>query len=292
MSKKKNEMLEKIQQQPSSVNLSSNVKKAEGMKPSETLSDVKKDIKKQGGLVQVLSGKGDYRWKNTRITEDKRLLPENIKKQIKHNKEMDELLEGARKFQEEQDKIIKQEKAIEEKALKKPKSKIPSDAVYDSSGKITDLSGKPYKFTKLKSVLGILPAAAAAALAAYSPDSKATTVAKTVARIADEGDPTSFLFPEGAGEGEDEEVMRMKKEAEKNRYLDNLMKNVPKNEKARSELETEVEPIVKILGGEPDMKPSRASKLAGEKSSPDLEEMDNSVNYEDYLKKKKRQLGY
>lgn len=32
--------------------------------------------------------------------------------------------------------------------------------------------------------------------------------------------------------------------------------------------------------------------LVGEVESPDLEEMDGALNYEDYLKKKKRQLGY
>jgi hypothetical protein len=60
----------------------------------------------------------------------------------------------------------------------------------------------------------------------------------------------------------------------------------------KDEVKKTIEPVIKSVGGEPDMKPSRAEKLAGEKPSPDLEEMDNSVNYEDYLKKKKRQLGY
>jgi len=32
--------------------------------------------------------------------------------------------------------------------------------------------------------------------------------------------------------------------------------------------------------------------VAGEQDSPDIEEMDNALNYEDYLRKKKRQLGY
>lgn len=40
----------------------------------------------------------------------------------------------------------------------------------------------------------------------------------------------------------------------------------------------------------PQAKPLR--KLAGEVESPDIEEMDNVQNYEEYLKKKKRQLGY
>ncbi len=53
-----------------------------------------------------------------------------------------------------------------------------------------------------------------------------------------------------------------------------------------------VEPMIKSVGGESDMKPEKAIKLTGEKQSSDIEEMDKVVNYEDYLKKKKRQLGY
>lgn len=60
----------------------------------------------------------------------------------------------------------------------------------------------------------------------------------------------------------------------------------------KDDTEKTVRPMIKAVGGEPDMKPSRADKLAGEKPSPDIEEMDNSVNYEDYLKKKKKQFGY
>ncbi len=52
------------------------------------------------------------------------------------------------------------------------------------------------------------------------------------------------------------------------------------------------EPMIKAIGGEPDMKPEKALKLSGEVKSPDIEEMGGVVNYEDYLKKKKRQLGY
>jgi hypothetical protein len=328
--KKKNEMLEKIQQQPSSVNLSSKVKKATAIEPSdiiskkyanepleiakkasdvdkhiyeiakalsddkkpneraETLSDVTRKIKEKGGIVQKISEKKDKF--SSPLPSDERLIPENIKRQIESNRENEEIAEYAKKFDTEQAEIIKKEKS-----LKKPKSEFPSDAVYDKSGKATDLSGKPYKFKKLKSILGILPAAAATALSAYSPESKAASIAKTVSRVADEGDPISFLFPEGAGEGEDKEVMRMREE-QKNKYFDNLMKsgNRARNEKLRTEakVKTEVEPIIKILGGEPDIRPSKADKLTGEQSSPDLEEMEDSLNYEDYLKKKKRQLGY
>ena len=43
------------------------------------------------------------------------------------------------------------------------------------------------------------------------------------------------------------------------------------------------EPMIKAVGGEPDMKPEKALKLTGEVKSPDIEEMDGVVNYEDFL---------
>lgn len=53
-----------------------------------------------------------------------------------------------------------------------------------------------------------------------------------------------------------------------------------------------VEPMIKQLGGKPDIKPEKAVEMAGEEESPDLEEMDNVINYRDLLEKKKRQMGY
>lgn len=46
-----------------------------------------------------------------------------------------------------------------------------------------------------------------------------------------------------------------------------------------------------ILDQLEDIKDKKNSKI-GEKKEPDLEEMDNVFNYEDYLKKKKKQMGY
>lgn len=49
-------------------------------------------------------------------------------------------------------------------------------------------------------------------------------------------------------------------------------------------------PMIKIVGGEPDVRPSKALEMLGEQESPDIEEMEDVVDYEDYIKKKKRQM--
>lgn len=58
------------------------------------------------------------------------------------------------------------------------------------------------------------------------------------------------------------------------------------------DIQETAEPMIKAIGGEPDIKPEKALKLSGEVKSPDIEEMDKVLNYEDFIKKKKRQLGY
>lgn len=62
--------------------------------------------------------------------------------------------------------------------------------------------------------VSMLPAAALGAIAAYSPDTMAGTIARTGTKVLDEGDPTSVLFPPEAGDGEEQEVQRMIKEKE------------------------------------------------------------------------------
>lgn len=244
---------------------------------AKTLSGVISKIREKGGTVQNISGKGEYVWKNTRLPPDADLTPENIQEQIKHNKVMEELIAAAEKWREEQDKIIKKEA---EKQLTENVD-IPKDVIYDKKGNLTDLSGNSIK--KVRSIAGFLPALAAAALSMYAPDSKATTVAKTVSRVLDEGDPTSVFFPSETGEGEEDEVARMRKE-QKDRYFNNLMKNMPENENVRS---VEEMPIKKVLEGK------LLSQAQDEEDETEL--ANNSVEdmkYEDYIEKMKRKLGY
>jgi exonuclease VII large subunit len=192
----------------------------------------------------------------------------------------------------EADKIsrLNEVETITKEALEKikPTSKLPSDVIYNKTGKLTDLGGKPAKFTKLRSLVGLLPAAASAAIAAYAPESKAATIAQ---KVADEGDPTSVLFPGGAGEGEEEEIAKMREE-QQNKYLDDLMKNVPKNQKMRSESQNElnkqVDPLAKMLGGYPILQEKDAKQMAGEMPSGE----EDLISIENSDRKLRKKLGY
>ena len=57
--------------------------------------------------------------------------------------------------------------------------------------------------------VGMIPAAAAGAIAAYAPDSMAGETAKTATKIMNEGDPLSMLTPENVNENEEAEVQKM-----------------------------------------------------------------------------------
>ena len=57
-------------------------------------------------------------------------------------------------------------------------------------------------------------------------------------------------------------------------------------------VETEVKKVVEETGGEPDIRPSKAEKMAGEQESKDIEDMSKILNYQDYLNQRKRKFGY
>lgn len=147
-------------------------------------------------------------------------------------------------------------------------------------GQVTKEADEAYKatkkFRKLPSILGLLPMAVASALATYSPGSKA---AKIASKVSDEGDPSSILFPSEAGEGEKEEIEKMYEEAIRDRN------------KPQKELQEIVNPMIKEVGGEPDIRPEKAIKMVGEK---EIEDMDQNMELtrENYEKLLKRQLGY
>lgn len=121
-------------------------------------------------------------------------------------------------------------------------------------------------------------------LSAYAPKSKAAAIAQ---RALEEGDPTSVLFPSGAGEGEEEELKKMKAEQLQEKELSRIFENDKKKlEQFQQKLQ---EPLkAENLLTAP---PIDISEL-GQKDSPDLEEMDNLINYEDYLNKRKKIMGY
>lgn len=127
------------------------------------------------------------------------------------------------------------------------------------------------------------------------------------------GMASDVLASEDLGSGEDQILEKMKSQQIAERKLKETLGDEKLQEyKKRSEelsrspasslilkdmakqnqLKEIVAPMVKEVGGEPDIRPEKAIKMLGEKESPDLEDMDQVLNYEDYLKKKKRQLGY
>lgn len=100
------------------------------------------------------------------------------------------------------------------------------------------------------------------------------------------------MASEDLGQGEEMEVAKMRKEA--------AMSKLPMEVKMKME-EMAKKPITATDFLEKDsaatklMKDefsSNPQKSIGEQASPDLEEMDKALNYEDYLKKKKTQMGY
>jgi hypothetical protein len=272
-------------------------------KPAKSLSDFWAQFKKN--YPDSYKEKYPYTPKK-RLSGADSLIPENIKEKILENKMNDQFITKDDKWRAEQNEIIRRENAAEKaakeaaekaekEAAEKAAKKVGKEVIYDNKGNLLDITGKivkkagdvkkpPFGSGKLGMLLGL----GAAALGTVIPKD---SMAGTAMRILDEGDPASLFFPEGAGEGEDEEVMKMKEE-QRQKYLDNLVKNVPKNKKLRSEeqdnIKKQVEPIVKILGGDPDLKEKDALKMIGETPSGD----ENLLSVEDSERKLKKKFGY
>lgn len=155
------------------------------------------------------------------------------------------------------------------------KSNLPSiSEVYDKRGKITKI--KP-------TIGGLIGTGIGLGLSAYSPESKAAQITEKLS----EADPTSLLFPSELGESE-EDIQKMREE-QKSEYYKNLMRDIPKNEKTISEEEKEKSPVEELLEGR---FVDNSEDQLGEQESPDLEEMDKIVDYQDYLEKRKKIFGY
>lgn len=227
--RKPNEMLKKLQAQPSAKNISSRIVTASGPLPPKEIkpSIIPSDI----------------------ISKEYAKEPLDIaKKATEIDKNLDDIA-GA----------LSSKKAV---------------------GTITKEADDAYKaakgFKKLHSILGLLPMAAAAGLSLYSPGSKAAEIAR---RVSEEGDPTSVLFPPEAGAGEDIEIKKMYEEAIRDRN------------KPQKELQQIVKPMIKEVGGEPDIRPEKAMKMLGEQKSED-KDIEQELTRENYEKMLKRRLGY
>lgn len=107
-----------------------------------------------------------------------------------------------------------------------------------------------------------------------------------------------------AGAEDIAEEEQLLKEREKERMFESLPEEVKKESKKLSskkikpedllqkELQDTTKPMIKAVGGEEDIRPSVAEKMLGEKESEDVGDIPEFINYEDYLKRKKKLFGY
>jgi hypothetical protein len=124
---------------------------------------------------------------------------------------------------------------------------------------------------------GLIASALGLGTSLLAPESKAAQIVSKIGEAAEKADPATYL-QQGISDF-DKKFKEMQDEANRKKLEKQLM-------------EKEVEKVVEATGGEPDIRPSKADKLTGEKESPDIEDMTKIINYEDYLNQRKRKLGY
>lgn len=125
-----------------------------------------------------------------------------------------------------------------------------------------DLPKVPSILKKGKGKLGLLTSLIGGGISMMSPESKAAELIEKTSEAANKLDPSTYLQESIEDFDKKFAEMQRKKQEEKE-----LAKSIQEN--------SVEEPL-----------------LLGEQEAPDLEEMDKVMNYSDYLKKKKRQMGY
>jgi len=218
-------------------------------------------LKQSGGLIRQDINKDELQRLKDELRlspQYEKLSPENVKEVIKEQKSLE------KSFLEDEAKKAK-ELSLKPKMKSEP---LPKDKLYNKLGKLIGISeAVGSRGLKAVPVLGLGLGLASAAKAAQEGDYKK---AGLEALSAIDPTPLTDLYLASQEIGD---LIREKKDPQK-------------------ELQEIVKPMIKEVGGEPDMKPEKALKLSGEKEDEDIEDMTNIVNYEDYLNKKKKQLGY
>ena len=218
-------------------------------------------LKQSGGLIRQDINKDELQRLKDELRlspQYERLNPENVQEVIKEQKSLE------KSFLEDEAKRAK-ELSMKPKMKSSP---LPKDKLYNKLGKLLSIS-EAVGSRGLKSVpvLGLGLGLASAAKAAQEGDYKK---AGLEALSAIDPTPLTDLYLASQEIGD---LIREKKDPQK-------------------ELQEIVKPMIKEVGGEPDMKPKKALKLSGEKEDEDIEDMTNIINYEDYLNKRKKQFGY
>jgi hypothetical protein len=284
----KNKILEKIQSQPSSRNLSSKKVTASGaLDPDKVISSIYKDepisiVKKSSEIEDLIDSLSDEELKDLMSPESKKQSVGQISKEANeaYRKSSEfktpEQLENIKKVDEVKqlrEKIIsdrmKKEAILAEKKAMETTRAAERLAESKSFNKPIGLK-KAGKFGALASVLGL-------GTSLLAPDSKAAEVVEKIEEAASKADPATYL-QEGISEF-DKKFKEMQDEAKRKKLEKQLV-------------ESEVKKVVETTGGEPDIRPSKAEKMAGEKESGDIEDMSKIINYEDYLNQRKRKFGY
>lgn len=231
------------------------------------LMDMESQIKKPIDPVRLVQSSEDYADLISKQAEKrKEYLAKPAKNQVELYKKIQE--SKAAPISMSQEKNINKISDI----IKQADLSDPTDLQMVEKLKKLESKPSPKKISG-KGRLGLLASLIGGGIAAIAPESKAAEIVNKISEATSKMDPATYLQ-----EGID--------------TFDKRFEEMKKKNKEEKELKKLVEPMVKTVGGEPDMNPKKAEKLLGEKDSPDVEEMDNIVNYEDYLKKKKRQFGY
>lgn len=133
------------------------------------------------------------------------------------------------------------------------------------------------KILKKGGRFGALASALGLGTSLLAPKSKAAEIISKIGEAAEKADPATYL-QQGISDF-DKKFQQMQNEANRRKLEKQLM-------------EREVEEVAKTTGGEPDIRPSKAKSMLGEKESADIPDMSNILDYEDYLKQRKRKFGY
>lgn len=213
-----------------------------------------------------------------RLRQDQSLA--DIPKKIKENKDVDILIKEAQK-RLQSDKPFKEvlQETINPPATK-PTTTIPPKKITPEINPSTEEFLKTREIVKNgkksgKGKIGLLTALAGLGISSFAPESKAAEVIGQLSEAAAEADPSTHL--QSALESSEPEFQA-------------LLQKIKEKQNEQKNIKEEITPVIKQLGGPADISPNKISKMVGEQDSPDIEQP--ALNYQDYLQKQKKRMGY
>ena len=229
-------------------------------KPASYLEMIRK-LKEQGGVIRE-----DIQENELQRAKDKARLSAQYEKLDPHN------VKQVIGEQRDIEKVFKSEDAAKKIPSSTPVKKLDSTKLYNKLGKLISISEAVGK-RGLKSLpiigagLGIADAVKAASEGDYKR-------AGLEALSAIDPTPISDLYLAS------EDIADILKQ-----------QNTPEKKLQQRELKEIVKPMIKEVGGEPDIRPEKAMKMVGEQKSED-KDIEQELTRENYEKMLKRRLGY